>query len=34
MIMNEVAPLVNAQVGAFFLAAEPASGSRRRAAAG
>jgi signal transduction histidine kinase/HAMP domain-containing protein/FixJ family two-component response regulator len=24
MIMNEVAPLVNAQVGAFFLAAEPA----------
>jgi signal transduction histidine kinase/HAMP domain-containing protein/ActR/RegA family two-component response regulator len=28
MIMNEVAPLVNAQVGAFFLAAEPTSGSR------
>ncbi|WP_343961272.1 ATP-binding protein, partial [Pseudonocardia alaniniphila] len=28
MIMNEVAPLVNAQVGAFFLAAEPVSGSR------
>jgi signal transduction histidine kinase/ActR/RegA family two-component response regulator/HAMP domain-containing protein len=29
MIMDEIAPLVNAQVGAFFLAAEPESGDGR-----
>ncbi len=32
MLMDEVAPLVNAQVGAFFLAAEPTGLARPRAA--